>query len=379
MPDYAAANDDIWPSQNDVAQTAGNGKKLLENQWQEVMAALTAANFVYTGGVLPASSANLNIDVPACQAMISGRFVDIPGSTTITAAASATSHVYLKLLRDGANLVTGAAFEVNTAGTPPADSVKIGTLVASGSAITSTTDARSFAVINQARIMKPSVGTPELKTATGSATVTDSANVIYGIVLNDYSFAPTLYSSDGSSTWGMWVPQTTDPANTVARIAISGAANGVTFGARWRYVTASDDPTVWIAVNPASGDVVAVWVSDDPPSVTEDVFLDDPMEGLVLRRQQRILPVQPISVPNSEPKLIPLEMLSQFAIPQAALDAADRHIEAKKLNPSRRLYRALQFHTRDIAPSGWLHQNGIYKAGEFRALTPQERRQRMRT
>ena len=144
MGDHAAANEEIWPSQNDVSQTAGNGKKLLENQWQELLGALTNSNFLHAGGLLPASSGNLNMDVPACQALISGRFVDIPAATTLTAAASSTNHVFLKLTRDGGNLVTGASFEVNTTGTAPADSVKIGTLVASGSAITSTTDARQI-------------------------------------------------------------------------------------------------------------------------------------------------------------------------------------------------------------------------------------------
>lgn len=136
--DYDVVNEDIWPSQNDVAQTAGNGKKLLENQWQEAIVSITETNFVSSGCALPASSGNLNISVPACQALINGRFVDIPASTTITASASATNHVYLKFVRDGASLATGAKFEVNTTGTAPADSVKIGTLVASGSAITST-------------------------------------------------------------------------------------------------------------------------------------------------------------------------------------------------------------------------------------------------
>lgn len=140
--DYDVVNEDIWPSQNDVAQTAGNGKKLLENQWQEVMGATYANNVIYAGCALPASSGTLNISVPACQALIKGRFIDIPGSTTITATASSTNHVFLKFTRDGSSLATGAKFEVNTSGTAPADSTKLATMVASGTAITSTTDAR---------------------------------------------------------------------------------------------------------------------------------------------------------------------------------------------------------------------------------------------
>lgn len=175
--DYNAANEDIWPSQNDIAQTAGNGKKLLENQWQDVLAAVTdQGNLVYSGCVLPASSVNLNISVPACQALISGRFVDIPGSTSLTATASLTNSVFLKVSRDGSSLATGAVFEVNTTGTAPADSVAIGTLVASGSAITSTTDRRRLGP--PAPYRGPwSVGTGSTRSHEGAVTISANQNL----------------------------------------------------------------------------------------------------------------------------------------------------------------------------------------------------------
>src|SRR5262245_46267799 len=89
--DYAAANETIWPSQNDVAQVAGNGKKLLENQWSSaVYSGLVGGNNMqYSGLTVPASSANLNINVALGAAWISQRFINIPGATTITATNSA--------------------------------------------------------------------------------------------------------------------------------------------------------------------------------------------------------------------------------------------------------------------------------------------------
>lgn len=140
--DFAAANETIWPSQNDVAQTAGDGKKLLENQWAKPTAVYAVNNYSLTGLTVPGSSANLNINVALGTAYIAGRHITIPGATTVTATASATNFVFLKLTRDGAQLVTGASFEVNTTGTPPTDSTPIATLTAGASSISATADLR---------------------------------------------------------------------------------------------------------------------------------------------------------------------------------------------------------------------------------------------
>jgi hypothetical protein len=140
--DHAAANDTVWPSQNDIAQTAGNGKKLLENQWAKPMALFSPNNFTLTGLTVPGTSGTLNIDVALGTLYLEGRHITIPAATTVTAAASLTNFVYAKLTRDGGNLVTGVSFEVNITGTPPADSTPIATLTAGASTITATTDLR---------------------------------------------------------------------------------------------------------------------------------------------------------------------------------------------------------------------------------------------
>ena len=140
--DHAAANETIWPSQNDVAQTAGDGKKLLENQWAKPTAVFAGNNYSLTGLTVPGTSGTLNINVALGTAYLAGRHITIPAATTVTATASTTNFVFLKLTRDGSNLVTGAAFEVNVSGTPPADSTPIATLTAGATTITATSDLR---------------------------------------------------------------------------------------------------------------------------------------------------------------------------------------------------------------------------------------------
>ena len=142
MTDFATATPTLWPSQNDVALTAGQGKTMLETQHEKLAGMLLPNDYTISGFLCPASSVNLSIVIPLGTAYISGRYVTVPGGTTVTATASLTNFVFLKLPRDGATLTTGASFEVNTTGTPPADCVEIATMVASVGAITSTTDRR---------------------------------------------------------------------------------------------------------------------------------------------------------------------------------------------------------------------------------------------
>jgi uncharacterized protein with putative carbohydrate binding module len=141
MPDVAIANETIFPTANDVAQTAGEGETLMEKKLYPWVNKWNDFNFVLTGFVLPASSANLDLNIPPGEAWISGFHVIVPGATTITFGASVTSHLFLKLIKVS-TLVTEAKFEHNTTGAAPDDSVYIGTVTTSGSAVTSTQDCR---------------------------------------------------------------------------------------------------------------------------------------------------------------------------------------------------------------------------------------------
>lgn len=183
--DYPASNEDIWPSQNDVAQTAGNGKKLLENQWAHITAAFTQNNYSLSGLTVPGTSGSLSINVAAGTAYLAGRWVSIPGTTSVTATASLTNYVFLKLSRDGSNLATGAVFEVNTTNVAPADSTPIATLVASGSAITSTTDVRR---VGPWRAPVPlSIGAGSTRSHEGSVTIAANQNLSGIHYYNDFT------------------------------------------------------------------------------------------------------------------------------------------------------------------------------------------------
>lgn len=145
MTDYAATAL-VFPSSNDLfgAGVAGDGVNMREgNLADRWLANLFAQNCVISGLALPASSGNLTLTVPVGKAYLAGRFLDV-ASTVITCAASVTNHIFLKITRDAGLNAAAVKYEVNTTGTAPADSVKLGTATTSGSAVTATADKRTF-------------------------------------------------------------------------------------------------------------------------------------------------------------------------------------------------------------------------------------------
>ena len=460
----------VFPSANDLfgPGVAGDGKtsyeKNLADKW---LAFLFAQNCMISGGQLPASSATLMLTIPTGKAYLAGRFVEWQPAN-ITFPASTTSHLWVRVLRDGNTNANSVVIEYNTTGTDPAsaDTTKLGTVTTSASAVTSTVDNRSFAFIDQARIIKPSIGTPELidtavttpKLIDGAVTtpklaaviapvsaglsssipniivnaqgqvtaasnvglVVDTANItdgnvtqpklakpcvgtpemktatgsstLVGIVsanidLNDYSFHTSATSALGAGIGVIGHNIRTqydigDPGNTVARFRLEADPAGTPSDLttiRWRYQTASDEPTIWVLADPATGEIKGSRVSDDPVRITEDVYEDDAASGLITKRTLiRVSAIPPITSPRLISQPVPLDTLAQLALPQRALDSADRHIDAAKLNPVNRLYRALQLHARDDAPAAWLQNNIAWDAqgGVIRALSAQEKSQR---
>ena len=137
----------VFPSANDLegAQPNGWGETLYEKNLATFwLAGLQVNNYTISGAVLPASDADLTVPIPTGKFWLDGRFVEI-AATNITFPASSTSFLFAKLLKDVNGNVSSVAFEHNTSGTPPADATPIGSLVSSGSAITSTTDRRIVA------------------------------------------------------------------------------------------------------------------------------------------------------------------------------------------------------------------------------------------
>ena len=150
----------IFPTTNDVsAAPGGGGKGLSEPNLSGWLKALAGTNFVVSGFTLPSSDPDLTISIGAGEAVIEGYRVVIDTATGLALAPNATNHIYLKLTRDGAGNVNGAAFEVNTAGIQPAESVYLAQAVTNATSVTSTVDKRPLGLmVFQTRVVNvPSV------------------------------------------------------------------------------------------------------------------------------------------------------------------------------------------------------------------------------
>lgn len=196
------------------------------------------------------------------------------------------------------------------------------------------------------------VPTTGLKTATGSATSASAAGPTeVTVTMNDFGFFPSFTNagSDGTIGWNMaTVDSTADPGNTTARFGAShpGGANN-TFTCRWRYVTSSDDPTIWLAVD-ALGEIRAVWCSDDPtPDGTPGISIDG----------------------HTSVKLTAQD-IAGLEISQKARTSARERIRSRRLKPEHIDYRALQEETGDQAPSRWLLDNTEWKHGNLSRKGP---------
>ena len=131
----------VQPSQNDLGGgVAGDGDTALEKYVVQLLLAANNQSYVLSGGVLAASAANLISIVPAGIARISGYYVSWP-QTNVTLPVSSTSHLFVALTF-ASGIVTGVQIIDNISGTPPADSIKLGTQTTSGTAITSAVDQR---------------------------------------------------------------------------------------------------------------------------------------------------------------------------------------------------------------------------------------------
>lgn len=86
--------------------------------------------------------------------------------------------------------------------------------------------------IGQASLAKPAIGTPELKTSTGSASVGTGVQIT--VAMNDYAFGAMI----GGELAGIVKGGASDLGSTVQQVSID---NSIGVGAevlRWRYVTA---------------------------------------------------------------------------------------------------------------------------------------------
>lgn len=166
-----------------------------------------------------------------------------------------------------------------------------------------------------------------LNTATGSAS-SSSASTPVTIAMNEYTFFPQVWQT--GFTGGSWA-FASDLGTTVGRFGIITGSGSGSAGVRWRYMTGTDDPVVWIAVD-NMGKIVAAWASDDP--TTNDI------PGV------EVVGCQSIKLVSGD--LEHLSVLNAFESQAAAL------IVETKRRMDHQAYRALQLAAGDVAPSKWL-------------------------
>lgn len=177
-----------------------------------------------------------------------------------------------------------------------------------------------------------------LNTATGSAS-TSSASTPITIAMNEYTFFPQVWQT--GFTGGSWA-FASDLGTTVGRFGIISGSGSGSAGVRWRYMTGTDNPVVWIAVD-NMGKIIAAWASDDP--TTNDI------PGI------EVVGCQSIKLVASD--LERLSVLNAYKSQAAAL------ITETKRRMDHQAYRALQLAASDVAPSKWLVANCSYDGKEL--------------
>lgn len=197
-----------------------------------------------------------------------------------------------------------------------------------------TTDTLTNKTLGSTNTLTSCVKTGSLVTSTGAST--SAAATAQEVTMNDYSFSPSLTATAVANVETIGAA---DPGNTVARIRIASAGGGQTSTVRWRYLTASDNPVMWVAYLPATGEVKAAWASDDPtPGDVPGVKVDD---------------LTAISI-----KLTSRDLERWSVLTAKSQEAAD-YIRDRKLRMEHQAYRALQMLTGDSAPSNWLVSNCV--------------------
>lgn len=201
-----------------------------------------------------------------------------------------------------------------------------------------TTDTLTNKTLTSPTITSPTitgntVGTSALKTATGNATGTGTDRY----TLHDYAFSPSITNSAGNPA--VIASVGSDPGNTIADFTIVTTIGTTTV--RWRYLTASDEPTIWVSIDNVTGAIVGAWSSDDP--------LPNGIPG--------------IRTVGATSRLLTVNELEAWSILSSKASEADAYIRDRKLKPQHQAYRALQLLTNE-SQAKWIVENCEIKQGK---------------
>jgi hypothetical protein len=159
------------------------------------------------------------------------------------------------------------------------------------------------------------------------------------VAMNDYAFFPNCQLTNVTTGPGSFqLYQEADTSTTVGRFRLATTADANdTYVIRWRYVTASDMPEIYIARHNLTGAIHGVWASDDPPG---DGFQGLTVDGCTTVRMTAT----------------DLEQLS--ALSDKASEA-EAYILDNKLRLQHLAYRSLQLTAGRMATSQWIYQNCV--------------------
>ena len=152
-------------------------------------------------------------------------------------------------------------------GAPPIQSAAIGTGQVQSSDIgNDQVDSQHYVAdsIDSEHYAPASVDQAALKTSTGNASASIATLVTASIQMQAYCFAPNIYTGavDDIALWA----HDSGSADYIARIGVRNEDTvNRTYTLYWRYITATDEPFVYVLKDKTTGEVIATWMCQDPP------------------------------------------------------------------------------------------------------------------
>lgn len=119
--------------------------------------------------------------------------------------------------------------------------------------------------VTQAKIAANAVGQSEVKTGTGSGGGSIGAGSGQAVAMNDYCFSPNTYVSVQADIY--MTGYNSNVGDQVGRFGFyntSGSTRGT--NVRWRYITATDKPFIYLVRNKNTGESIISWTATDPPN-----------------------------------------------------------------------------------------------------------------
>lgn len=120
--------------------------------------------------------------------------------------------------------------------------------------------------VNSAILADSIIDQGRLKTSTGSASGSCAAASWANIAMQPYCFSPNYYSQT-NPRYLQTAGHTSSVADQTARSSFGNdhPSAAYNYAARWRYVTATDEPFVFCIRDKNTGKVHHLWMCDDPP------------------------------------------------------------------------------------------------------------------